>query len=307
MASVKDEFNAIREVAPYARMVLTSIPGLGVGIGVGLAMAEAAAAGRPIDEVLLAGVVGIVPGGIIGKAVFQFTQHALAGDNLIRTAGNVGLAQLPPAAKAALDTVAAAAKGDNIPKAALANAQKLLPAEAQVALNAGIALGTGQRLQGVILTGIQNAGAAELNNLANKGGDIITSQPLFKAASAVIKGAEQTKGFKVGVAVMGYAGVNETSVYQFRQKLSVDARVGFDLAVSTQIGKVRSKLAPINLPPEAKASFYATKGMAGGAPTQKVAIMKTIAVHPVARVGAAVAVQEMPHTWWQQVLAFLGL
>jgi len=307
LASVKDQVSAIREVAPYAKMLLTSIPGLGVGIGVGLAMAEAAAAGRPIDQVLLAGVVGIIPGGVVGKAVFQFTQHAMAGDNLIRTAGNVGLAQLPPAARAALDTVAAAAKGDNIPKAALESAQKALPAEVQLALNAGIALGQGQKLQNIIAQGIQNAGTAELNNLASKGSDLIASQPLFKAASTIITSTEQSKGFKVGVALMSYTAVNETSVYQFRQKLSNDAKVGFDLAVSTQIGKIRSAVAPAKLPDAARAAFYTTKGMAKGAPAQKVAMMKVVAVHPVAREGAAVAISEMPHTWWQKLIAFLGL
>lgn len=307
--TVKDEVSAVREIAPYARLVVSAIPGLGSGINAAIAFGSAAVSGVPLDEAMMAGIKGAIPYGEIAKATYDFTRKVVAGENVVKATVSSALAQLPQAAREALDVLQHVAAGDNIPMLALEKARQQLPEAAQKGLDIGVAIGQGRKLQSVIATAVQGLDATGIAKFAANGVQVIADTPLLKASASLVKTAEQSHGFKVGAAVLNFAGVNETTVYQFRQKLTKDAQVGFDLAVSARIGKVTSKAAPSTLTSTQKAAFYTTKGMAGGAPLQKAAMMIVVASNPAARAGAEIAITEMPprRGLWRGLLHFLGL
>lgn len=77
-----NELKVAKTVAPYAQMVMQLVPGVGPiasgAISAGIALAE----GQTIDQALLEGVKGALPGGPLARAAFTATQKALNGQNI---------------------------------------------------------------------------------------------------------------------------------------------------------------------------------------------------------------------------------
>ena len=80
--TLHSELRVAKTVAPYAQMVMQIVPGVGPiasgAISAGIALAE----GQTIDQALLEGVKGALPGGPLAKAAFTATQKALQGQNI---------------------------------------------------------------------------------------------------------------------------------------------------------------------------------------------------------------------------------
>lgn len=113
--NLKQQLHDFKQVAPYAQMVISIVPGVGQGVSAMLSAGLALSEGQPIDEVLKAGLIGALPGGPLVKAAVtmgvETIQHVASGQKLdinafMTTAGGVASSALglPLAAKNALVT-----------------------------------------------------------------------------------------------------------------------------------------------------------------------------------------------------------
>jgi hypothetical protein len=137
LAALKQELKDFKEVAPYAQMVISFIPGIGPGIsaaiGVGLALAE----GQPLTEALMTGVEDALPGGPLAKMACEVAKQGIemAVEHKKLDWGNL--------AKAGANVVEAAVN---------------MPQEAKDLINGGItcagALMKGQRLDKALVAGV---------------------------------------------------------------------------------------------------------------------------------------------------------
>jgi hypothetical protein len=319
---LKNKVAAYREIAPYAQAVVSLVPGLGSGVAAGIAASAALANGMPIDQALVEGIKGALPGGSLARATLSLTYAAATGENLIEAGGQAAIdaAGLPPQAKNALDVIYRASKGENIPKAVLANAYAAMPTpELQHAVQVGVALALGKRIQDATLDELKNIGPDQLGALRDAGEKVAGDVPAFQAAvefmspvrDHVLEGfqtvANVSKGFQgmtgldpaqegyhIGLGLMSASGVNEAKIAAIRSKLSLDQAKGFDMGVSSHIAAVISKPAPVAMPPKAQAGYLVTQGMQSyPVPDQKAAMMYVVAQVPEARAGAVYAIQQI--------------
>jgi hypothetical protein len=65
---LKQRLHDFKQVAPYAQMVISVVPGIGQGVSACLSAGLALAEGQSIEEVLKAGAIGAIPGGPAVKA-----------------------------------------------------------------------------------------------------------------------------------------------------------------------------------------------------------------------------------------------
>ena len=145
--NIKQQLHEFKQVAPYAQMVISVIPGIGQGVSACLSAGLALAEGQSITDVLKAGLIGAMPGGPLVKAAVTMSvetiQHVARGDKLNlqtlgQTAGGVASSALgiPLAAKNALvigvGIIGNVAKGNPFDKAVTDGAIKALPLSDQV-------------------------------------------------------------------------------------------------------------------------------------------------------------------------------
>lgn len=139
---LKEQVKDFQQIAPYAEMVVSLVPGVGQGIGAALAAGVALSEGQSISGVLKAGLMGTIPGGPLVQAAVEtgvgVIQHVAKGDKLnfnIISQSAVGAAStalgLPLSAKNALIAGIAItgqiAKGKAIDKALTDGAISMLP------------------------------------------------------------------------------------------------------------------------------------------------------------------------------------
>jgi hypothetical protein len=142
MGKLKEELKNFKQVAPYAQMVISVVPGIGSGVSAALSAGLALAEGQSITEVLKAGLIGALPGGPLVKAAVTMSvetiQHVAKGEKvdlktLSNTAAGVASSALgiPIAAKNALmagvSIAGGIASGKTIDKAMTDGAIKALP------------------------------------------------------------------------------------------------------------------------------------------------------------------------------------
>lgn len=147
MSKFKEELKNFKQIAPYAQMVISVIPGIGIGVSAALSAGLALAEGQSITEVLKAGLIGAIPGGPLVKAAVtmgvETIQHVAKGEKvdfntIAQTAAGVASSALglPMAAKNALMggiTIAGSiASGKSIDKAVTDGVIKALPVSDQI-------------------------------------------------------------------------------------------------------------------------------------------------------------------------------
>lgn len=161
--NLKQALKDVKQIAPYAQMVVSLVPGIGTGISAALGASLALASGQNITDALKAGVLSAIPGGPLVQTAAGFAADALQGKNIAASVLN----NLPisPAARTALvqglDAAKKIAKGQNVGTALLDGALKQLPPAYQKAVQIGVALGHAKSLQQAA-TGAVNA-AVELS------------------------------------------------------------------------------------------------------------------------------------------------
>lgn len=298
LGRIHEQVHDLKEVAPYAQMVISTVPGVGQGasaaIGTGLALAQ----GQPIDKALIAGVLSAVPGGPLAQAAASVAaagvEAAVRGEKFDASAVAPMLNQLPipPAAKEAL-------KAGMQMTADIAAGKKVDAALADSALKAGMhympdsakkAFQTGLGVQ--VAAVMQNVKAAHLPDIHGKlvesGIQLAKSVPAIgearKLAGAGSKGFDLAHGLLSQKATL-------FDVAHIRNGITHPAdKMGFDMALATRIGLV-SHPPRHDLSPAASAGRAIAHGMQGMAdPEHKKILMQHVQASPSATVGAKVAV-----------------
>jgi hypothetical protein len=111
MNEFKAALKATKELAPYAQIIVATIPGVGTGIAAGLAGAVALAEGKPITDALVAAGRAAVPGGAAAKAAFDVGSGLAKGQRIDKVALEAARNQLPESARRGFDAGVALAQG----------------------------------------------------------------------------------------------------------------------------------------------------------------------------------------------------
>lgn len=169
MSQLKTQLAAIKEIAPYAQMVISFVPGIGPAASAALSVGLALASGQSITQALIAGVKGAIPGGALVSAAVDMAQAAIERKPVLNVlaSGVTGImtgagVKLPDAAQKLLDTglniTTNIANGKKVDDAVLDAAIAQIPnKEAQAAATAAKEIGQGHRVADVILEQGQDA------------------------------------------------------------------------------------------------------------------------------------------------------
>jgi len=289
----KRNLGAVKEVAPLARTIISFVPGIGTGINGAIAAGLALAEGESLSDALIVATKNMLPGGPLAAAAFEVAYNVSKGDNVLTTSFNAAMAQLPPTAQKAFNVLQRAAKGENIPLAAMEEARDMLPDYARPAMDVGIAIGHGKRLQDIALDAVKDISTAGLNILVDQGKVVITNSPVYTAGANLVEKTEQT-GYALGLGLLANSGVSPQAIYAIRDKLDEYEKKGFDLALAAHAGRVVAT-APDYLPNDAKAAYYAARGLVGNEPDVKANMVASmIANNPIsARLGVSTAIVDV--------------
>lgn len=297
---LKDKIAGVREVAPYAQTVISFVPGIGQGaaaaIGAGLALAQ----GKSIDEAIVAGVRGSLPGGAAAQAALDLTYAAATGQNIVDAAGKTAVRTLglPDQAAQAFNVVYRAAKGENIPLAVLDQARSYLPNDPNVrkAFDVGLALAHGKRLQDAAVQELANLAPAQIAQLQNAAAPLLQNAPALRMVKTVIADPNVQAGYQLGLGLMSHSEVGPVMIDAARSKLPPTTRQGFDLAVAAYKGATSRTKPPtaVAASPDALGAYVTVKGFeANPNPAAKAKFLAAIAKNPKAQAGAAYATREI--------------
>lgn len=248
--NLKQQLHDFKQVAPYAQMVISVVPGVGQGVSAALASGLALAEGQSIADVLKAGAIGAIPGGPLVKAAVTMAtetiQAAASGkpinlQTFASTAGGVASSALglPIAAKNALvagvATIGAIAKGAPLDKALTDGAVNALPLtpQAKKAMTDGsqlaLDLAHGKKLDAAL--------TAKVNGII---ANLPATNPLHIALKTGIETARKAppgKGEQTLAAAV-HSGIGDALVSMGAQSLPADAQKGIKAGAALGAGKV---------------------------------------------------------------------
>jgi hypothetical protein len=314
------EVHSVKDVAPYAKMVVSMVPGVGTGISAAMGAGLALANGQPIDKALLAGAIGALPGGAIAHAAASAAaagvEAAARGEKIdVHSAAGTLMNSLPiPAgAKEALQTgshvVGTVAGGkavtNTVSDAMVQQAIKTLPPEAQKAYQSGLALGAAAVAQSHRAKELVSP--AVLNKLTESGIQSAKTVPAIGEARKLA--GPGVKGFDIAQGLLQQHS-RPFDIMHIRNGLTGPDLMGFDMGLATRIGLVsqppRGKLSPA-----AQAGRAVAQGVQGMPhPENKAKIMTALTAHPSASVGANLAVHQatiLKEAWYVRAAHALGL
>ncbi len=154
MNALKTSLADVKQIAPYAQIVLSAVPGIGTGLNAAIGAGLALASGQNISDALVSGVRSMLPGGPLAAAAFDVAHAAMQGKPLSSVALNA--LPIPPAQKTALVQGVSLAKdlasGKKVSQALVDAATHALPADLQKAVQVGAALAHAKSLQGAVGT-----------------------------------------------------------------------------------------------------------------------------------------------------------
>jgi hypothetical protein len=88
MANLKSSLASVKQIAPYAQLVLSAVPGVGTGLSGAIGAGLALASGQNISDALVAGVRSALPGGPLAAAAFDVAHAAMQGKPITQIALN---------------------------------------------------------------------------------------------------------------------------------------------------------------------------------------------------------------------------
>lgn len=308
VGQLKSQLAAAREVAPYAQTIVAFVPGVGTGVGAAIAAASTLSQGKPITEALIAATRGAIPGGMIAQAAYDVAVAAAEGKGISDVA--IAALPIPPQQKeivrqsmAVVKDIAAGKRVDKILLDRASDNLKFLPKEAQAAAQIGIALGQGKNIQTAMK---EAASPANLMKLVEVGKGKIGGDAVLSAGFSHLKDLEAKQGFHVG-AGMSHFKFSPTELNAIRGKLAPKAKEGFDIAMSTHVGKLLKQL-PAKLDPKIKFGYYAALGMRNAKQDNQVAMKKELGTDPKVSHGmlgakhTVIKEQDLKHLgFWQRV------
>ena len=302
MGPLKEALQDVKEVAPYAEMVIGFVPGLGTGVDALLGAGLALASGQSITTAMEDGIKDAIPGGAIAVAVYQV---AKAGVQMAKThrftlgdiaalggAAASALGVLPSDVQTELqnvlepvgDAVNGVKEAVGQAEAALPGLNRVLSAEARKALQIGVAVGHGSLIQATAMPGLTDPGLR--NRLMAQGQQITATDPTVQAARSTLQSG--FNGFDVGVGLMRMS-VTPHQFQTVRSFFQGPDLVGFDMATSLHIARVAQPPPALGSTPAA-AGYLTTLGMQGAPQGSKEAMMGAISSQSVVAGGARAAV-----------------
>jgi len=333
--SFNRELKNVKEIAPYAQVVISFVPGVGpiasAAIGMGLAIAE----GQGIDEILIAGVKGALPGGPLAVAAFDTARGAVEGKDISQSLikGLGAAVHIPAEAQEAIiagfDIVRRASNGERVDVAAadvlIQRGQDMIPdltdderKALSTAFSTGAAIAQGKKLQDVITNHVPEL----LPALEAKGLSMSKMDVVVGAARNALPSDVGKKGWDIGVGIM----TNQVGIQQFnviRNALYGDDLKGFDMAVSLHIGRalkvppsrlravsaVHMQRESIQAARNVNVGYAITRGMMRATPRQKSGMMQSLARIAPMRDGAVIAIHEIAaarhESWWTEFWRWL--
>jgi hypothetical protein len=152
LKALNENIKVAKEIAPYAQTVVSMVPGVGSGVSGAISAGMALANGQGIDDAIIAGVKGSLPGGPLAQSAFSVATDVMAGKPIDTIAVNA--LPLTPEQKritvAALKTAKAIADGRPVSTVAIDTAMNQLPPDARKALQVGIAVSQGKRIKPMV-------------------------------------------------------------------------------------------------------------------------------------------------------------
>jgi hypothetical protein len=233
LRSLKDTVQSVRDVAPYAQVVISMVPGVGTVAAASIAAGLALAQGQPINAIIIAGVRGAVPGGAIGAAAFDVSVSLGRGES-IDTALVKSVPGLTSSQKKALfvvgESIHRVASGQRIDDAVYTSAMKQLPSSVQVAVKTGTAIGKGANVQESMSGAAKKVAPALVKAGAEK---IVASKTMSKQTSNMNK--EEKTGACTAVGLLQKR-ARPIEIQLIRAQLSATAKGGFDVMLASVVG-----------------------------------------------------------------------
>lgn len=235
MRDIKANVRAVKGVAPYARMVVSLVPGVGTGIGAALSAGLALAEGQPITAAIQEAVKGAIPGGTLVKQAFDVSLAAAQGKRIDK----IALAALPlngtqkRALGSALNVVADAAAGKRVDKSILKNAMKSIPKEYTKAIDIGAALGTGINVQKLAKKALK---PEVLNSLQHMGTARIEKSKVLASPKGILN-KSQRRGYAIGLGAMSRR-LKPNQLTSIHANIPKKGLLGFNMAIAAHIGSV---------------------------------------------------------------------
>lgn len=336
MKHLERTMSSAKTLAPYVQTIVATVPGVGTGVAGAIGASIALAEGKDIDEAMLEGIRGSVPGGAVGRACFEITEGVLSGQSLDEMALDalpipaesrkymssalkitkalakgktpskelltLAYDQLPADAKKTVDS--AVKKGTNKASAVVTASARLLPKDAGKAIKIGIAVGNAKSIQRREKKGLEDSDTRD--KLHSKAKEVVAKNPVVKEVRSMTEGKS---GFDLGIGIMAHQGVSPTGLLHVRKNLEPIQRKGFDLALATHSGMVTNRVAS-RVPPRVQAGYYAAMGAVAMPPELRVEIAESLSKDGGMREGALTAfeksIDERDH-WWNRLVEALGM
>lgn len=297
---LKEQVKNVQDVAPYAQTVVSLVPGIGTGVAAGIAAAHALSKGKPIDEAVIAGVRGAIPGGPMAQAAFDVGVAAMQGKPVDETL--LQAIPLPPDQKKyVVQGVLAAkdiAKGKAVDSSLYERGSNVLPPDARKALQVGVAMAQAKNLQSATAIGAR----AAIPKLADIGVKAVNLDATLKAGELHLT-PEVRKGYHVGAGFLKFK-ANPVALKNIRGHMAPEQKKGFDIALSAHVGRLASPVST-KVPPQQRFGFYVARGSRGAKPKNREAMLKAISTHPKMRAGVKVATKKEV-TIWTKFLRLIG-
>lgn len=198
----KDQVHAVHDLAPYATMVVSFVPGIGTGVAAAIAAGAALAEGRSISDAAIAGVRGAIPGGALAQTGF--------------------------------DAAVKIAKGQNVGKVALDAARTQLPGPAQKAFDIGVAVMTGKSIQNAVLAAMGSLSPDAVKQILADGARVVRQARGLVDIAKKLPDVGARNGFALAAGLLAHHGTTAEVLNKARSKLQGSAKVGFEALLHAQ-------------------------------------------------------------------------
>ncbi len=201
--AIKAQVKLVKDAAPYAKIVVSMVPGVGSGVAAAMGAGIALAEGKSLDQAAKEAIRSALPGG--------------------------------PLAAAAFDTAMKAASGERIDKAILEGTRAALPSDAaRAAFDIGMAVATGEKVQNAVAKGLAGMASDKVQEVLAAGTKALGSTPGLSDALKAVPPGVASEGFRMAAGLLSQKGIGEKAVAEVRNRLPAEARQGFDAALKAQ-------------------------------------------------------------------------
>lgn len=307
---LKDQIHNVKDVAPYAQLVIKHVPVVGPGASGAIQAGLDIASGRRVDDSLIDGAA--TAGYLSPNTANALKAGAHAAQGLGVDPSQLASLPLTNLQKVTMGAIAQQVKNmqsGTIPIVPVAvsnlNDQiEKLPPGVRDALKAGLAMGQAKRLQDIAQQALPEA-IVQLGRIGNMAAQ---NDPAVAAARNLAPKAG-VDGFNIGMGLMQHA-ASPTEIASIRDQIkNGDQRKAFDMALAYHSAQVTRKPAVVITNPVQNAGYMITQGMRGQPNDNVKEVLTTVAQNPQAATGALQAVKDISNAkkpgFYEQGLAVM--